>query len=564
MSSGGGKSPSVHDTKMLNPSPPASGERRAGIGLSLNTNDKGELCVRKVIPGGPAAFSCQIAVGDSLMMVDGVDVVGETTEEVARRIVGPEGEAITLTFRSKRTAVSGQSVRMDNDVSLIRQFPVTIPEKLVKAQLGLGVELKQTDGDFLKVHSMLDGGGAALSGKLLVGDVIQAIDGRDLSKVPSGTDKPLLLLGPPYSRVSLLVDRDGKIMPMDLVRTVPLIGEYLMKHSAYMTALEQAILRGPRAAVDEDDAELPPHKSPGQAAESEPAPSLERKVSKSTVGEVPPPGRRKTSRGSNESFESGHSAASNTSSEELPLVSIEDALSNALLQVPTTTPGFHGGPVPGPLTAPVQALAANMASMVVHGRFFAAHPPGPPSEGTNQGQAIPLDAAPGGESEGGGPPRQPYTRSRRDSIATNVKSIFGEAYDALRTLDGREATFTSDWPHGTNPKLGKSKMASAGFIYTPDDSCSDKTTCVYCGLELGHWEPGDDPWTEHHHGSPGCSFWRRSSVSGEKINRDLLFTGYGSPYHSLYRQAANEMQESLRAHMIPHSNTDGLKARREE
>ena len=48
----------------------------------------------------------------------------------------------------------------------------------------------------------------------------------------------------------------------------------------------------------------------------------------------------------------------------------------------------------------------------------------------------------------------------------------------------------------------------------PDDEANDKVMCAYCGLELAHWEEGDDAYTAHHDASPGCSFWRKSSNSG--------------------------------------------------
>ena len=55
---------------------------------------------------------------------------------------------------------------------------------------------------------------------------------------------------------------------------------------------------------------------------------------------------------------------------------------------------------------------------------------------------------------------------------------------------------------------------AAGFVMAPDDEASDKVMCAYCGLELAHWEEGDDAHTAHHDASPGCSFWRKSSNSG--------------------------------------------------
>ena len=62
--------------------------------------------------------------------------------------------------------------------------------------------------------------------------------------------------------------------------------------------------------------------------------------------------------------------------------------------------------------------------------------------------------------------------------------------------------------------------------------------CAYCGLELAHWEEDDDPHLAHHDSSPGCSFWRKSisSSSGQRLSRDM-FSGYGSPYHSMFRSA---------------------------
>mmetsp|Transcript_40457 Transcript_40457/g.127364 ORF Transcript_40457/g.127364 Transcript_40457/m.127364 type:complete len:141 (+) Transcript_40457:606-1028(+) len=92
-------------------SPPTSGTRMCGIGCSINVNDWGELIIRKVVAGGPAAFSCEIACDDILLQVDGVSVVGETPEEVAKRIVGPEGMPITLMIRF-RSFLEGRESRI--------------------------------------------------------------------------------------------------------------------------------------------------------------------------------------------------------------------------------------------------------------------------------------------------------------------------------------------------------------------------------------------------------------------------------------------------------------------
>jgi len=89
----------------------------------------------------------------------------------------------------------------------------------------------------------------------------------------------------------------------------------------------------------------------------------------------------------------------------------------------------------------------------------------------------------------------------RDSICPVVKETFGELVDKLRTLEGRQATFSA-WPHVSNPRLSAASMAKAGFLFAPDAQASDKVLCAYCGLELAHWEEDDDPHTAHHDSSP--------------------------------------------------------------
>ena len=72
----------------------------------------------------------------------------------------------------------------------------------------------------------------------------------------------------------------------------------------------------------------------------------------------------------------------------------------------------------------------------------------------------------------------------------------------------RKATFDERWPYtgrrGWKPTSNKvcvwtrglwltSQLSEAGFHYTPTDDELDGCTCVYCGVELGGWERGDDP-----------------------------------------------------------------------
>uniref|UniRef100_A0A7S4P089 PDZ domain-containing protein n=1 Tax=Guillardia theta TaxID=55529 RepID=A0A7S4P089_GUITH len=160
-------------------SPPTSGTRMCGIGCSINVNDWGELIIRKVVAGGPAAFSCEIACDDILLQVDGVSVVGETPEEVAKRIVGPEGMPITLMIRF-RSFLEGRETWVEKVVALIRQPTVDslpcslalfltpsdqvhMPERLSEGRVGVGVEVV-SDERRLEVKRLQPGGPSATSG----------------------------------------------------------------------------------------------------------------------------------------------------------------------------------------------------------------------------------------------------------------------------------------------------------------------------------------------------------------------------------------------------------------
>ena len=63
----------------------------------------------------------------------------------------------------------------------------------------------------------------------------------------------------------------------------------------------------------------------------------------------------------------------------------------------------------------------------------------------------------------------------------------------------------------------------------------------------------DDPHSAHQDSSPGCSFWRKSSTSGQRLSREM-FSGYGSPYHSMFRSAGSETSISG----LPTNAIDGV------
>jgi len=61
----------------------------------------------------------------------------------------------------------------------------------------------------------------------------------------------------------------------------------------------------------------------------------------------------------------------------------------------------------------------------------------------------------------------------------------------------------------THPNLTPESLAAAGFYHHPDKGATgqdaDTCKCFLCGLSLGGWDEGDDPFEEHANRS-GCAW----------------------------------------------------------
>lgn len=83
----------------------------------------------------------------------------------------------------------------------------------------------------------------------------------------------------------------------------------------------------------------------------------------------------------------------------------------------------------------------------------------------------------------------------------------------LRKESERLKTF-KNWPVNF---LESKKLASAGFYYLRQD---DKVRCVFCGIELGNWRPGDEPMKDHARWSGGCPFVNKEPVGNIPLEND--------------------------------------------
>ena len=97
---GGGNQPAPQP----NPQPRNDGGRNApvgGCGLAFQPNDKGELVVAGLAPGG-AAERAKVPVGAVLRAVDGKKVAGLSVEQVRQLCIGPVDSMVTLTLETER------------------------------------------------------------------------------------------------------------------------------------------------------------------------------------------------------------------------------------------------------------------------------------------------------------------------------------------------------------------------------------------------------------------------------------------------------------------------------
>ena len=95
-------------------------EKMVGVGIVFNVDEMGGLRVKNLIPGGPAAMSNDIMLGDVLCQIDGVDVYRKSVDEIQDVVMGPKDSVVTLGLRNPASA-SGH-VRQ---VHLFRRFDAT-------------------------------------------------------------------------------------------------------------------------------------------------------------------------------------------------------------------------------------------------------------------------------------------------------------------------------------------------------------------------------------------------------------------------------------------------------
>jgi len=90
------------------------------------------------------------------------------------------------------------------------------------------------------------------------------------------------------------------------------------------------------------------------------------------------------------------------------------------------------------------------------------------------------------------PPPPPPPRIAGDILVNEIN---------MKSEADRRKTF-EEWPLAY---IYNNYLAAAGFYST---KLSDIVCCAFCGVQVGHWEEGDDPFKEHQRWSLSCGFIR--------------------------------------------------------
>jgi hypothetical protein len=99
--------------------------------------------------------------------------------------------------------------------------------------------------------------------------------------------------------------------------------------------------------------------------------------------------------------------------------------------------------------------------------------------------------------------------------------LANDRLDSFKAITKPKSKARPGWPlrEETHPLLTPENMVGAGFYYKPGDEEEDDDTCacLTCGVSLGGWAEGDDPFKEH--AQRGECAWAET-ICQVKVDRD--------------------------------------------
>eukprot|EP00277_Geminigera_cryophila_P027887 CAMPEP_0179483666 /NCGR_PEP_ID=MMETSP0799-20121207/60781_1 /TAXON_ID=46947 /ORGANISM="Geminigera cryophila, Strain CCMP2564" /LENGTH=549 /DNA_ID=CAMNT_0021297275 /DNA_START=47 /DNA_END=1693 /DNA_ORIENTATION=- len=234
----------------------------AGVGIGFSCDEEANFVVSKIVAGGPAALSKLIKVGDVMVSVDGMDLDDMSIKDLIKTLKGPVGTSVELDLTRAGKMVNAMLTRdhvvtpvtmssssmaagLFNSVSAVSAMATSSISSLSSISggataaltgslssglssittslsslslssrsaavsaadnvgVGLGIK-KNQHGDFM-IMDIVDGGAAALTSKVAVGDILQKVDKTSVAGIKSATLRDLIL-GAPLSSAILSLCR---------------------------------------------------------------------------------------------------------------------------------------------------------------------------------------------------------------------------------------------------------------------------------------------------------------------------------------------------------------------
>ncbi|XP_022779941.1 tyrosine-protein phosphatase non-receptor type 13-like isoform X3 [Stylophora pistillata] len=198
-------------------------KRDGGLGLSvsggINTSVKlGGIYIKSLLPNGPADMDGRVQIGDRILQVNGISLVGVTHKQAVETIkMAPQRTRLVLD-RSVAVNIPKSSGKKTRSQPSDKPFMV----ELVKGVGGLGLSLVggkgagEEHGGFLRIKKMFPGQPAASCGKLQIGDIFLEVNGNNMHGVTHQEAINHIRMGP--QEVKLLVKRDPSSIPQSLLQ----------------------------------------------------------------------------------------------------------------------------------------------------------------------------------------------------------------------------------------------------------------------------------------------------------------------------------------------------------
>ena len=83
--------------------PGLAGDKMCGVGITFVEDSNGALYVKSLVPGGSAAQSGQVQVGDVLIEVSEQNVYCSNPEQIGNLLLGAEGSQVQVAFKRSST-----------------------------------------------------------------------------------------------------------------------------------------------------------------------------------------------------------------------------------------------------------------------------------------------------------------------------------------------------------------------------------------------------------------------------------------------------------------------------